>query len=49
MRNPITFSETPVTDYRAPPLLGANAREVLTSKLGYDDVRLNALKQQGIV
>ena len=49
IRNPITFSETPVKDYRAPPLLGADTREVLTSELGYDDARLNALKRKGIV
>ena len=46
---PLTFSETPVKDYRAPPLLGANTREVLASKLGYDDAKLDALKKQGII
>jgi crotonobetainyl-CoA:carnitine CoA-transferase CaiB-like acyl-CoA transferase len=49
IRNPITFSETPVTEYRAPPLLGENTREVLAAKLGYDDARMDALKQQGII
>jgi crotonobetainyl-CoA:carnitine CoA-transferase CaiB-like acyl-CoA transferase len=49
IRNPIAFSETPVTEYRAPPLLGADTREVLASKLGYDEAGLNALKQQGII
>ena len=29
IRNPITFSGTPVKDYRAPPLLGENTSEVL--------------------
>jgi hypothetical protein len=48
IRNPLTFSETPVKEYRAPPLLGENTREVLAAKLGYDDARMDALKQQGI-
>jgi crotonobetainyl-CoA:carnitine CoA-transferase CaiB-like acyl-CoA transferase len=48
IRNPITFSETPVKDYRAPPLLGANTREVLAS-IGYDDTKLEALKKQGTI
>jgi crotonobetainyl-CoA:carnitine CoA-transferase CaiB-like acyl-CoA transferase len=38
-----------VKEYRAPPLLGANTKEVLGSKLGYDDAKLEALKQQGII
>jgi len=49
IRNPIIFSETPVKDYRAPPLLGENTREVLASKLGYDDTKVKALKKQGII
>jgi crotonobetainyl-CoA:carnitine CoA-transferase CaiB-like acyl-CoA transferase len=35
IRNPIAFSGTPVKEYRAPPLLGADTREVLAS-IGYD-------------
>src|SRR5207302_1726876 len=31
IRNPITFSETPVKDYRAPPRLGENTKEVLAA------------------
>jgi crotonobetainyl-CoA:carnitine CoA-transferase CaiB-like acyl-CoA transferase len=49
IRNPLTFSGTPVTEYRAPPLLGENTREVLGSVLGYDDARLAALKKQGVI
>jgi crotonobetainyl-CoA:carnitine CoA-transferase CaiB-like acyl-CoA transferase len=49
MRNPITFSGTPVKDYRAPPLLGQNTREILASRLGYDDAKLDALKKQEII
>jgi hypothetical protein len=49
IRNPITFSGTPVKDYRAPPLLGADTKDVLASKLGYDEAKLAALKKQGII
>ena len=36
IRNAITFSGTPVKDYRAPPLLGADTKDVLAT-IGYDD------------
>ena len=45
IRNPITFSETPVKEYRAPPLLGQDTREVLASKLGYDDAKLDGAEK----
>jgi crotonobetainyl-CoA:carnitine CoA-transferase CaiB-like acyl-CoA transferase len=48
IRNPIVFSETPVTDYRAPPLLGEDTREVLAT-IGYDDAKLDALKKEKII
>jgi crotonobetainyl-CoA:carnitine CoA-transferase CaiB-like acyl-CoA transferase len=48
IRNPLTFSGTPVTEYKAPPMLGEHTREIL-SKLGYDAAKLETLKQQGIV
>jgi crotonobetainyl-CoA:carnitine CoA-transferase CaiB-like acyl-CoA transferase len=38
-----------VKDYRAPPLLGENTREVLAAKLGYDEAKLDVLKKQGII
>ena len=47
-RNPLTFSGTPIKDYRAPPLLGAHTRDVLAS-IGYDDAKVETLKKQGIV
>ncbi|WP_271623604.1 CoA transferase [Bradyrhizobium sp. CCBAU 11430] len=47
IRNALTFSETPITDYRVPPLLGENTLEVLAGKLGYDDVKIAKLKQRG--
>jgi crotonobetainyl-CoA:carnitine CoA-transferase CaiB-like acyl-CoA transferase len=48
IRNPITFSGTPVTDYRAPPLLGADTNDVLAS-IGYDEAKIETLKGQGII
>jgi crotonobetainyl-CoA:carnitine CoA-transferase CaiB-like acyl-CoA transferase len=49
IRNPLTFSGTPVKEYRAPPLLGADTKDVLGSKLGYGEAKLAALKKQGII
>jgi crotonobetainyl-CoA:carnitine CoA-transferase CaiB-like acyl-CoA transferase len=49
IRNALTFSETPVTDYRAPPLLGADTAEVLSGQLGFDAAKIAALKAQGII
>jgi crotonobetainyl-CoA:carnitine CoA-transferase CaiB-like acyl-CoA transferase len=48
IRNPIVFSETPVKDYRAPPLLGENTGEVLAT-IGHDEAKVDALKKQKIV
>ena len=49
IRNPITFSETPVKEYRAPPLLGEDTKEVLGSKLGYDAAKIETLRKQRIL
>ena len=48
IRNPLTFSGTPIKEYRAPPLLGADTKDVLAS-IGYDDNKVDTLKKQGIV
>lgn len=48
VRNPLTFSGTPITEYRAPPLLGSNTDEILSS-IGYDGERIGALRKAGIV
>ena len=48
IRNAITFSGTPVKDYRAPPLLGADTRDVLAT-IGHDEAKLEGLKQQKII
>ena len=49
IRNALTISETPVTEYRYPPLLGEHTAEVLSAQLGYDAAKLDALKQQGVI
>jgi crotonobetainyl-CoA:carnitine CoA-transferase CaiB-like acyl-CoA transferase len=49
IRNALTLSETPIKDYRAPPLLGEHTQEVLAGKLGYDAGKIETLKQQGII
>jgi crotonobetainyl-CoA:carnitine CoA-transferase CaiB-like acyl-CoA transferase len=49
IRNALTFSETPIKNYRAPPLLGEHTREVLGGKLGYDADKIEALKKQGVI
>ena len=48
IRNAITFSGTPIENYRAPPLLGADTADVLAT-IGYDAAKLEALKEKKIV
>jgi crotonobetainyl-CoA:carnitine CoA-transferase CaiB-like acyl-CoA transferase len=49
LRNPMRLSETPVTDYPAPPLLGQHTREVLAERLGLDSARLAALAAAHVI
>jgi crotonobetainyl-CoA:carnitine CoA-transferase CaiB-like acyl-CoA transferase len=49
IRNALTFSGTPVKEYRYPPRLGEHTSEILSSKLGYDEAKLDALKKQGVI
>jgi len=49
IRNALTFSETPVANYRAPPLLGADTAEVLSGRLGFDAATIEALRKQGAI
>ncbi|AOK16384.1 CaiB/BaiF CoA transferase family protein [Burkholderia cepacia] len=44
VRNPIRMSATPPDARTAPPLLGAQTDDVLRDMLGYDDVRIAALR-----
>jgi crotonobetainyl-CoA:carnitine CoA-transferase CaiB-like acyl-CoA transferase len=48
IRNAITFSGTPVKEYRAPPLLGAHTGEVLAS-IGYDEAKVAGLKERKVI
>src|SRR5262245_53062807 len=48
IRNALTFSGTPVKEYRAPPLLGADTNEVLAS-IGYDAAKVAGLKERKVV
>ncbi|GAC1577625.1 MAG: CaiB/BaiF CoA-transferase family protein [Sphingomicrobium sp.] len=44
VRSPLHFSQTPITDYSAPPLLGQHTDEVLTAELGLGADELVALR-----
>jgi crotonobetainyl-CoA:carnitine CoA-transferase CaiB-like acyl-CoA transferase len=48
-RNALTLFGTPITNYRYPPRLGEHTKEILSSKLGYDDAKLDALRAQKII
>jgi crotonobetainyl-CoA:carnitine CoA-transferase CaiB-like acyl-CoA transferase len=48
VRNALTFSGTPIKDYRAPPLLGADTKDVLAT-IGIDEAKLDELKKQKII
>jgi crotonobetainyl-CoA:carnitine CoA-transferase CaiB-like acyl-CoA transferase len=43
--NPIRFSDTPLTRYDAPPMLGEHTEAVLRELIGYSDEEIQALKQ----
>lgn len=47
--SPIKFSETPVFDYSAPPLLGEHTEVVLREILGLSGEELSELRQQEII
>ena len=47
LASPMRFSETPITAYRAPPMLGADTDAVL-GDLGYTAEELAALRASGI-
>jgi crotonobetainyl-CoA:carnitine CoA-transferase CaiB-like acyl-CoA transferase len=48
VRNALTFSGTPITEYRAPPLLGSSTEDILAG-IGYDAERIGALKKSGVI
>ena len=49
IRNALKFSGTPVQEYRYPPRLGEHTRDVLSSQLGYDTSKIEALKKAGVI
>ncbi|RZN06022.1 CoA transferase [Bradyrhizobium genosp. SA-3] len=49
IRNALTFSETPVKEYRYPPRLGEHTCEILSATLGYHDAKIAELKQAGAI
>lgn len=49
LRNPIRFSETPIENYRAPPMLGEHTAEVLANMLGLSAERIEQLLEQRVI
>jgi crotonobetainyl-CoA:carnitine CoA-transferase CaiB-like acyl-CoA transferase len=49
IRSPLNFSETPITDYRAPPMLGQHTEAVLRGELGLDDDAIADLAAKGVI
>jgi crotonobetainyl-CoA:carnitine CoA-transferase CaiB-like acyl-CoA transferase len=47
--NPLRLSATPVTYRSAPPILGADTREVLAQRLGLPPSELDALAAKGVI
>jgi crotonobetainyl-CoA:carnitine CoA-transferase CaiB-like acyl-CoA transferase len=48
LRNPIRLSETPITDYAAPPLVGQHTDQILAAA-GYAPEDIATLRQAGVV
>jgi len=46
---PVTYSETPGSIRRPPPLLGQHTEEILQSMLGYTEADIEALRAEGII
>ncbi|PJG46419.1 CoA transferase [Sphingobium sp. LB126] len=49
IRSPLVFSETPITEYRAPPQLGQHTRSLLAQELGLAEQELDGLAQEGVI
>ena len=49
VRNPVSFSLTPVDLRQVPPRLGEHTEEVLQSLLGYSVAEVEALRAAGVV
>ena len=44
-----TATETPITEYKAPPLLGGDTFEVLSRELGLGQAELQALRDEKVI
>ncbi|UWU75836.1 CoA transferase [Bradyrhizobium huanghuaihaiense] len=49
IRNPLTFSATPLKEYRYPPRLGEHTQKILSSVLGYDERKIAELRRSGAI
>jgi crotonobetainyl-CoA:carnitine CoA-transferase CaiB-like acyl-CoA transferase len=49
VRNPVTFSRTPVDLRQVPPRLGEQTEEVLCDLLGYSAAEVAGLRAAGVV
>jgi crotonobetainyl-CoA:carnitine CoA-transferase CaiB-like acyl-CoA transferase len=49
IRSPLNFSETPITDYRAPPMLGEHTFDVLAAELGLAEAELQVLRAAKVI
>jgi crotonobetainyl-CoA:carnitine CoA-transferase CaiB-like acyl-CoA transferase len=47
--NPVAFEQTPVENYRAPPILGEHAHEVLREWLGYSAQQIASLQDANVI
>ena len=47
--NPIRFSDTPIQYKSAPPVLGANTREILAGLLKKSGAEIDVLAQEGVI
>lgn len=49
LASPLRFSETPIENYAAPPMLGEHTFEVLSEELGLDRAALEALHAERVI
>lgn len=49
VRSPLNFSETPLSEYRAPPMLGEDTHKVLAELLGLSEAEIDELAGSGEV
>ncbi len=47
--NPVKFSATPITDYKAPPVQGEHTGQVLGQLLGMDADAIQKLRDKGVI